>query len=393
MIKQGIQKHIFFFLYLLVFGILLIGDTYSFGFKHTGLLLLFFVPYVLSYGFISRLKLDLPKRLPWTVNNELLLVIILGSTIVLIFVHLLTIGFPAFEGLAMDKISELAQLRKEIGGRSSWIWNYLSSITIKALLPFLLLSTFVLKKKKLYWIVFFVAFIYSISLMQKSHVLSIFIPVLIYCTFEKKWLYVFKHISTIGAVILLLVVITNPQLRGGVNDLNPELNKKQIEDPKSTTIGSSLIRRIMITPGEIVGNWFEIIPNQKPYLNGNGYGFYSRFSGEKFQDYTKELYPIIYRENHEKGLSGTVNVAHFMRPYSNFGKTGLILCGVFTALFIILLNILFQEAKISVKIAINFFPLMLLSSGSLLTILFSGGWFLFIFLYFLFQKEIELSHE
>ena len=68
----------------------------------------------------------------------------------------------------------------------------------------------------------------------------------------------------------------------------------------------------MITPGEIVGDWFEIIPNQKPYLNGNGYGFYSRLSGGKFQDYTKELYPIIYRENHEKGLSGTVNVAHFM---------------------------------------------------------------------------------
>ena len=393
MIKQGIQKHIFFFVYLLVFGILLIGDTYSFGLKHTTLLLLFFAPYVLSYWFLSRYKLNLPKKIPYCINNELLLVFLSGSAIALIIVHLSIIGFPAFEGLAMDKISELAQLRKEIGGRSSWIWNYLSSFTIKALLPFLLLSTFVLKKKKLYWIVFFVAFIYSISLMQKSHVLSIFIPVLIYCIFEKKWLYVLKHISTIGAVILLLVVITNPQLRGGVNDLNPELNKKQIEDSKTTTIGSSLIKRTMITPGEIVGDWFEIIPNQKPYLNGNGYGFYSRLSGGKFQDYTKELYPIIYRENHEKGLSGTVNVAHFMRPYSNFGKTGLVLSGAFTAVFIILLNLLFQEAKISVKIAINFFPLMLLSSGSLLTILFSGGWFLFIFLYFLFQKEIELSHE
>ena len=202
----------------------------------------------------------------------------------------------------------------------------------------------------------------------------------------KKWLYVLKHISTIGAIICIGRYY---QLRGGVNDLNPELNKKQIEDPKTTTIGSSLIKRTMITPGEIVGDWFEIIPNQKPYLNGNGYGFYSRLSGGKFQDYTKELYPIIYRENHEKGLSGTVNVAHFMRPYSNFGKTGLVLCGAFTAVFIILLNLLFQEAKISVKIAINFFPLMLLSSGSLLTILFSGGWFLFIFLSFLFQKKLN----
>ena len=140
MIKQGIQKHIFFFLYLLVFGILLIGDTYSFGLKHTTLLLLFFAPYVLSYWFLSRYKLNLPKKIPYSINNELLLVFLSGSTIVLIIVHLSIIGFPAFEGLAMDKISELVQLRKEIGGGSSWIWNYLSSFTIKALLPFLLLS-------------------------------------------------------------------------------------------------------------------------------------------------------------------------------------------------------------------------------------------------------------
>jgi len=62
-------------------------------------------------------------------------------------------------------------------------------------------------------------------------------------------------------------------------------------------------------------------------------------------------------------------------------------------LFFILLNQLFKNSDVSIKVAVNFFPIMLLSSGSILTILLSGGWFIFIFLYFLFQKEINLSNE
>ncbi|MDC1203398.1 hypothetical protein N8017_03455, partial [Crocinitomicaceae bacterium] len=161
------------------------------------------------------------------------------------------------------KISEVAQLRKEIGTRSPGIWNYFSSINIKALLPFLLLVTLILKKKRLYWVLFFCVTFYSFSLMQKSHILSALVPVLIFMVFEKKWAYVLKYLGTICSVIVLLVIITNPQLRGGVNDLNEKTNQAQKQDSKTKSISTGLFNRVIITPGNIVGEWFEIIPEQK----------------------------------------------------------------------------------------------------------------------------------
>ena len=392
MLINTINKHIVFFLYLIVFTIIMIGDTYSFGQKHIPLLLLFFLPYICAYFVLQRFQINIPKFQNRILNYNQILTFLSIISISLIIVHFFLMGgLPAFEGLSMNKISEVALLRKQIGSRSSGIWNYFSSINIKALLPFLLLITIILKKKRLYWVLFVFVTFYSFSLMQKSHILSALIPVLIYMIYQKNWKYVFKYVSTIGTVIVLLVIITNPQLRGGVNDLNSKTNQEQIDNSKTKSISSGLFKRVIITPGTIVGEWFEVIPDQKPFLNGNGYGFYSRMTGQEFHNYSKELYPLIYKENYEKGLEGSVNVAHFMREYSNFGKRGLVLSGVFTALFFILLNQLFKNSDLSIKVAVNFFPIMLLSSGSLLTILLSGGWFVFIFLYFLFQNEIELK--
>jgi len=392
MIRETIHKHTIFFLYLIVFVIILIGNTFSFGLKHTPLLLLFFLPYLTIYGVFYRFNFNYKNTLKLNFNSNLILIVLSIISISLIILHFILMGgLPAFEGLSMNKISEVAHLRKEIGTRSPGIWNYFSSINIKAILPFLLLVTVILKKKSLYWILFSFVTFYSFSLMQKSHILSALIPVLIFMVFEKKWAYVVKYLLTIASVIVLLVIITNPQLRGGVNDLNAKNNEKQQQDSKTKSISSGLFKRVIITPGTIVGEWFEIIPEQKPFLNGNGYGFYSRFSGREFHNYSKELYPLIYKDNYKKGLEGSVNVAHFMREYSNFGKAGLIISGIFTALFFVFLNQLFKGSDIGIKLAINFFPIMLLSSGSLLTILLSGGWFIFILLYFLFQNDIELK--
>ncbi len=392
MLRSKINKHTIFSLYLLVFVIILIGNTFSFGLKHTPLLLLFFIPYLIVYAVFNRFHFNIKNSFNLKFNYNIVLSVLSIVSIALIILHFIFMGgLPAFEGLSMNKISEVAQLRKEIGTRSPGIWNYFSSINIKALLPFLLLVTLILKKKRLYWVLFFCVTFYSFSLMQKSHILSALVPVLIFMVFEKKWAYVLKYLGTICSVIVLLVIITNPQLRGGVNDLNEKTNQAQQQDSKTKSISSGLFKRVIITPGSMVGEWFEIIPEQKPFLNGNGYGFYSRLSGQEFHNYSKELYPLIYTDNYNKGLEGSVNVAHFMREYSNFGKTGLVLSGIFTALFFVLLNQLFRDSHTGLKLAVNFFPIMLLSSGSLLTILLSGGWFIFILLYFLFQNEIELK--
>ena len=77
-----------------------------------------------------------------------------------------------------------------------------------------------------------------------------------------------------------------------------------------------------------------------------------------------------------------------MRGYSNFGNAGLIQSAIFLAIFLIM-NILFKDMNIEMKLTLNLFPIFLLSSGSLTTILFSGGWGLVMVLFWVFKKEFD----
>ena len=62
MIRETIHKHTIFFLYLIVFVIILIGNTFSFGLKHTPLLLLFFLPYLTIYGVFYRFNFNYKNK-------------------------------------------------------------------------------------------------------------------------------------------------------------------------------------------------------------------------------------------------------------------------------------------------------------------------------------------
>jgi hypothetical protein len=57
------------------------------------------------------------------------------------------------------------------------------------------------------------------------------------------------------------------------------------------------------------------------------------------------------------------------------------------------MNILFKNTGIETKLTLNLFPIFLLSSGSLTTILFSGGWGLVMVLFWIFKKEFDEKHE
>ena len=114
MIRETIHKHTIFFLYLIVFVIILIGNTFSFGLKHTPLLLLFFLPYLTIYGVFYRFNFNYKNTLKLNFNSNLILIVLSIISISLIILHFILMGgLPAFEGLSMNKISEVAHLRKE----------------------------------------------------------------------------------------------------------------------------------------------------------------------------------------------------------------------------------------------------------------------------------------
>ncbi len=389
----------FLVIYIGVFLLLCLGVFATSGLTYFPLLFCFILSFMLFYVLGAKFIL---KQIRFNANYmgkiavpEVLFFLIIG-----LFVgHIVSIGgFPAFECFSISKLSEAIELRKGITTRAHPLWNYISSISIKALIPFSIVLFWETKRKAFYWIILIIGCVYAFSLMQKSHILAVMFPILIVNIYERRWVQLIKNSILPVIVIITLVYITNPQMGGGIDDLHPKVEnsiensiktEKKSECDLAITILRSLTRRVFIVPGEMVSEWFRFIPEEKPYLKGNGYNLYSSLNGSDYHDYSFELYSLIRPELAKKGIQGSVNVASFMREYSNFGILGLIISGFVTALFFLLLELLFSSSKMKIKLSLNLFLILLLSSGSLSTLMLSGGWFFMLILFFVFKNHLD----
>ncbi|MEJ6777388.1 MAG: hypothetical protein QNK85_08715 [Crocinitomicaceae bacterium] len=398
-LKTFIKNHTLLSIYTMVFLILLYGIIETTGSKYVFNMFLFFIPLITFYfgltylaknkkikGF-SSLKI-IPDLLP---NYSFL--ILTGICILLIIGHLIHIGgSPAVKGFSiMDTIS-IVELRRHITSDASSFWNYISSFNIKAILPFTLLLLTFKKKKIFFWILFFIGVFYAFSLMQKSYILTVLFPIIILLFFKKKYLQMFVLFITCGIVIVSLVYIQNPQMRGGINNVTnidiPSDDRIEDDRPHFQKVLVGLKNRVLIVPGEMVSEWFDKIPNDKPFLNGDGYSFVCNINGHKYRNYATELYPVIRPNFSRRGLKGSVNAASFMYEYSNFGKFGLVLSAFLLALLFVIIEVIFA-GNVLLKISLNLFPVFMMSSGALTTALFSGGWGLIIVLYFIFESDFK----
>lgn len=384
-----------FWSYTLVFLLILYGVFEVSQMKYIGSLVLYFTAFTVAYWafyiFIRKLKFksnvfQFPSALLKVVNPLSLISI----SVLFIIIHFIFIkGFPSVQALGVLKLGEVVKLRASITESvPSWV-NYMFSWNLKAIIPFTLAILYLKNDKKWYWIFYFIAITYAFLLMQKSFILLVLAPVGIIALFEKKWLYVLKYGLSSIVIVFFLTYIQNVTMRGGINDIQLDYEKKtQSAGSIIMNIFLGLKDRVAVTPGRTVTKWFDHIPKDKPFLKGNGFKIYTKVSGGEFHDYTKELYPLVYEENAKHGLKGTVNVAGFMRGYANFGLLGLVLAAIGLALYLVIIELIFKEQTL-IKFALNIFPLVMLSSSSLLTIMFSGGWLLTIVLFVVYRAHLE----
>ena len=399
-IKALLKKHTLLSIYTVVFIILLYGVIETSGDKYVLNLFLFFVPLVLFYfGFTYLAKgkefrifnsiKKIPEQLP-----EYAYMILAGLCVFLIIGHLIHIGGSAgLKGLSVMDTNSIVELRRNITSEASTLWNYLSSFNIKALLPFTLLLLAFKKKKLFFWILLIIGAFYAFSLMQKSYILTVLFPIILLSLFRKKYLHTLGLLITCGTIIVSLIVIQNPQMRGGVDNVTKmEIPAdERIEDsrPYFVRVLIGLKNRVLVVPGEMVSEWFEHIPAKKPFLYGDGYGFLCKIKGIKHIEYSKTLYPIIRPKFAKQGLKGSVNTASFMYEYSNFGNAGLVLSALFLGFLLVFIESIFGNNAL-LKTSLNLFPIFMLSSGALTTALFSGGWGLVIVLYYIFAREFRV---
>lgn len=393
---QILRNHLLLVLYLAVFSLLLVGVVSYSGVKYFDYLSLYLGSFLVFYFLLfylfkkTRFTLDSFKLLD-KVRGFLPVNYLVVLSVLAVVLHLFYLkGIPAIDGLYAYKLSQVVFIRRAITEDvPSWI-NYVTSWNIRAVIPILLTNLFLRKDKRLYWFYFFVAVIYSFALMQKSMVLFIVIPVGFLSLYQRKWLYSLKLALTSLVIIIGLSYIQNVSLRGGINDVKLEYVKAPKFNSTLEKILYGLKKRIVMVPGKMVVDWFELIPAKKPFLNGNGFKFVTLVSGGNYHDYSRELYPYVYVENAKHGLVGSVNVASFMRGYSNFGSLGLVISGFFLALTILIVEQIFSN-HLLFKCAFNAFPILVLSSGSLLTLLISGGWGLTILLFLIYRENFNIQ--
>jgi len=244
-------------------------------------------------------------------------------------------------------------------------------------------------------------------LMQKSFIITLLLPALIYVIFNKKYLFTIKYIILIIGIIFSLSIIANPDeedIQSNTNIDEQEINQLDsnnvlIENTSEESKFYKLYRiyiglknRVIVVPGEIVSEWFEAVPSEKPFLNGLGYRFVAKLRGKEHVNYSDDLYPIIRPQYAERGLTGTVNTASFMYDYVNFGKIGLIISGFILSILFLFIESIFKSEFVF-KLSLNLFHILILSSTALTTTLFSGGWFILIFLFFVFKKNLVLKND
>jgi hypothetical protein len=396
-VKSFLISHTLVALYGLILVTLMYGSYQTSGdvhlkkiMIHAGSLLLFYIIFTKLRSKIQGSKFNLQVlfgylTLPSSLPKWLTMISILQIVIHFVILR----GSPAISALDLNDIGEVAELRRSITANSSLLLGYLSSINLKGIIPFLILYLLYKKEYKLYYLLLVLSSFYGFSLMQKSYIVSLLLPSLIYVTINLKWWYIIKHVSIIVTVIVGLVIISNPSNPSNPsNKSTPKIDGSSSEknvksDLPMVNILSGIKHRILVIPGEMVSEWFEHIPKNKPFLYGDGYRLLAKARGREFHKYSHELYPYIRPQYVAQGLTGSVNVASFMYDYANFGKYGLVLGGFLIAFLLSLIEFLFI-ADFKFKLCFNFFPVLILSSTALTTILFSGGWLFIIVMYFLF---------
>jgi hypothetical protein len=370
-----VKAHPYLTTYLFVYALLQVGLISSSGLTYaTPLFFLFFLPLLALYGVFS--KLNFPLALPER-NFKHLEKYIFIFALLIIVLHLVWLGkIPFLEAWQAAKLSDANSIRKlSSADLPKWL-HYASTWSIRALLPASALFFLIRKNYLGFFLSIGVGCFYGLALLQKSLIFWVGFPVLVYFFLNRKWWASILSTLVMGALFVVAVFANNPQLHGGQHDLQPTLAKKS----NTNVVSEGLFKRIFIVPGKTMSMWFKHVPKDKPYLYGKDFGPYAKLTGQKTADYNLELYALFYPDYAKQGVQGSVNTAHFMRTYANFGWWGLPFAAALLAFFFQFLNIVHRKTNAVLAFSLQIFPLLLLSSGSLLTLLFSGGWGLILLL-------------
>lgn len=408
------KEHVLLALYCFVFFVLLIGVYAHSEFRYFPLLTIFIGTLFICYFILNKYLYNYFTQVSDIISLNIksfstLNLIAFGSIIGFIVLHYIYMnGVPLFKALATTDHLEVSRIRNEVTTNCpKWI-NYLASFYIKAIIPFYLFYFFQQKKYTLFSILFLVGGFYTLSLLQKSYIVTIILPLFIFFLLKQRWWVSLLSLLFIIISVLYLTKVANPHLS---NQVTSDIIKQEIRDTTQTikqppalleqppegehkvvTMIKSLTDRVLFVPGKVVSIWFTEIPKSFPYLKGCGFNFLAPILNCEYVDYSHLLYNKEFPEYAKQGVIGSLVTASFMHDYANFGIFGLIISGIILALIFTSIRALFQSHFIS-QFVLNFTPVLILGTSALSTLLLSHGWLITLFLFTIYSKKFREKNE
>ncbi len=340
-----------------------------------------------------------PETLPWahwprlSIPNFIRAILVLQ--VVLMVVYWAVLGsVPLWTALHETDDLLIVSIRNEAGaGVPVWL-NYLGHLQIKALAPVALILAWS-GHRTLFWSLAVTAGSFAMSLLAKSFVITLFIPLWIAFLTQRRW-------SSFAVLTTLFVLLTvglswaaNPQKFRTVDTAPSAEHASPIAEDEGVRehglVGDAVLgvgERILLMPGHTVAAWFQHIPTDIPFTKGAAVRPLALVLGMPFQDLSEHVYALEYPEMAAKQVPGTMGTASFMYGYANFGRYGLFGSGIIIGLMLVLAYVCFGP-RWKWALVLNVFPLLCLCGGALPTVLLTHGWALTLILFMLLRPDHE----
>lgn len=392
MIATMFRRHPLLGVHLVIVLLLLIGLfqrtglTYAAGMA--GYVAMLIAGYVLFDRWFRRVSWEARPR---TDPRTLAIVVLLG-TIATAIAHWTVLGQVPLIAALMQKDDLVVQgIRLHMTlDMPTWL-NYLSNFMIKALIPFTLVVTFG-RRPLLFAVLAIAGGLYALSLVQKSYIITLFVPLWIAFLLARRWRAFAALTAAFILVTGLLLMVAQPEklVQAKADDPGNEavLDEGVKEHGLAVDLLRSVFRRVVLMPGWTVAAWFQHIPSDVPFQHGSAVRPIAFALGRQFNAVDRKIYDLEYPEYAMKGTQGTVGSASFMYGWANFGWFGLLLSGIITAAVLRSFTLLFGS-RWRWALCLNTFPLLVLSSTALPTVLLTHGWVLTLALFLLFAPPHE----
>jgi hypothetical protein len=346
------------------------------GFAHFDLFAIFLPSAILCFGIawlvLRRFELRLAPPSPAVPDS--MVAALLGAAMLAALGQYISLGqIPLLNAVRSSDYMEIAKIRQSINYGSP-VFNYLSPLLVKVVYPVLAIALFRRGRNGLALLALLAGMAYGASLMQKSFPLYVAIPVAAYLGLSRR----FASATAAGAAACLVVVamalIANPAgpASGAGVQVNGGASAANLPAPKA--VGAGLIHRVLLTPGEVVVEWFDAFPAAYPFEHGCGYRFAAPLLGCHFVNNSDLMYRHTAPEYVAQGLKGSRNAAHFAEEYANFGPAGLALAPFLAAFVVSIAAMLTAGLGPEIALSINAPFIITLTSSALHTTLLSGGW-------------------